>query len=294
MPFSRSALSLRIAAWLTPFVLSVGQDAWADQLVLVDGQVLEGIVTMKGEQVTIRLDVGTIGFDLKDVKEIRQGDSLIAELEKRRRQIAAGDVGGLRHLATWADAKGLTTQAVNVWEDLLVLVPDDEQARQRLGHQRVDGRWLTEDEAMAAKGMVRIGGVWRTAAEAAQLERELAERREEREAERTRRDRAWADEGEPGPQDRFPQGQVRVRGYPPYQSYDESVEPWDQLVAPYYYHPFELWPGGYRNISKPRTSGGKLPRPAARTPPKLPIGATLPGQPAAAPKGGATMAIPTR
>ena len=76
MPFSRSSLWLRAAAWLPLFVLCFGVDARADQLVLVDGQVLEGIVTMKGEQVSIRLDVGTVGFDLKDVKEIRQGDSL--------------------------------------------------------------------------------------------------------------------------------------------------------------------------------------------------------------------------
>ncbi|MCK6552432.1 hypothetical protein L6R52_41775 [Myxococcota bacterium] len=290
MRFSSRSLGGFVAATVAVAVaLGVADDAHADQLVLVDGQVLEGIVTMKGGQVTIRLDVGTIGFDLKDVKEIRQGDSALAELDKRRRQIAAGDAAGLRLLATWADAKGLTTQATKTWQELLAVLPDDAQARERLGHQRVDGRWLTEEEVMAAKGLVRVGGVWRTAAEAAELDRELASRRAAREAaaEREKERRAWV-EAEPVPEDRFPDGQVRVRGYPPYEAYDEATEGYDQRVLPYL-HLFPYWASA--NAGATRVHAGKLPRPAARTPPQRPV--VTPTQPTQA-KSGATVVVSPR
>jgi hypothetical protein len=161
---------------------AISTPAFADQLVLRDGQVLEGAVQEDGEVVSIRLDVGVIGFAREEVKEIRRGESAIAEFDQRLARVSPTSAAELKQLALWAESKGLTTRATQTWRRVLELQPDEATARERLGHQRHDGKWMTEDEVMLARGLVRYGGAWRTPEEVRASEAELAEKKLQRAA----------------------------------------------------------------------------------------------------------------
>jgi hypothetical protein len=111
------------------------------------------------------------------VKEIRRESTPIRELEEKRSKLDANDAAGRLALARWAEQNGLIESARDLYRELLALRPDDPIARERLGHRKHEGRWMTEEEYLAATGHVRYGGKWVTKEEGERLEKDAAERR---------------------------------------------------------------------------------------------------------------------
>ncbi|MBI2375328.1 MAG: hypothetical protein HYV07_15135 [Deltaproteobacteria bacterium] len=183
--------------------------AHADQVVLTGGETLEGVVTERGDEVEVRMDVGTITFSRAEVQEIRRTPNLLSTLAEKRAKLAAGDVEGLYKLALWAEQNGLGSTAHGMFEEVVEKKPEHDGARRALGFRKLDGRWVDEASYMASKGYVLLDGQFVTKevaearakadAEAAEVRRkELDERRlqsmEARLAEATRRvERAEAD-----------------------------------------------------------------------------------------------------
>lgn len=152
--------------------------ALADEVVLKDGAVLTGEARTVGDRVEVKLDIGIVAFDKDEVKEIRESNSALGELNARRAKLSADDVSGWRALAEWAESHELATQARGLWRHVLELSPGDPRAHERLGDHLHEGRWLDEDEYMRAKGFVHYLGEWLTPEQAQQREAEALARRE--------------------------------------------------------------------------------------------------------------------
>jgi len=107
-----------------------------------------------------------------------------------RLKAARGDVEALWSLANWCEARGLIQERDRTLRWLLKTQPEDQKARELLGHVRFDGQWFTSEKKLAAyrkkkekefkvkasreakaKGWVRYKGEWIDPAHRALLER---------------------------------------------------------------------------------------------------------------------------
>ncbi len=173
------------SSWLVLAVASLAPaTALADTVVLSDGQEVSGVVSEGGDRVTVDLDIGSVSFPRSEVASIRRESTPLHDFEQRRAKLDPNDVTGRLALARWAEQNGLDGSARQLYREVLVMRPDDATAREHLGYQKHDGRWLSEDEYLRATGHVRYGGAWVTQDEADRLEREGLERRERQNADR--------------------------------------------------------------------------------------------------------------
>lgn len=125
--------------------------AKADRVVLDDGQVFEGIVTVDDDLVSIELDVGTIAFNKDEVREIERSDTPVHEYNRRRAAIDPTDVSAVQALAQWATDQGLTNRAGNLHELVVAQAPNNERSRLALGHIRRDGKWVDPKAELLAR-----------------------------------------------------------------------------------------------------------------------------------------------
>lgn len=98
---------------------------------------------------------------------------------KKQREEAGKDVAKLWKLVDWCEARGLKKERKSCLRAIIKVEPDDEKARELLGHVFYDGKWFTtakklekykkteakrkakEEEKMAKeKGLVRFGDSW--------------------------------------------------------------------------------------------------------------------------------------
>jgi|GEM_PF-3596655 hypothetical protein len=159
---------------------------WADSVVLKDGDRLEGIVTEKGDEVEIRMDLGTVSFAKSDVASIERGATLLSELEARAKKLKREDVEGHYRLGLEAEQRGLGSLARSLFREALEQSPEHKGARAALGYRLHEGRWLTEDEFMSSQGYLKRQGQWVTAEAARAIDDAEAKRRAVWEAERRR------------------------------------------------------------------------------------------------------------
>ncbi|MCX7805808.1 MAG: hypothetical protein N3A38_11555 [Planctomycetota bacterium] len=162
---------LRPVAALAFFILAVCP-ASGDIVRLKDGSVRKGkIVEKTSEGVTLEVSVGNVrtkifvpGADIASIEE-KEEEPTAAELEIRKRKDAAEaskDAGALRSLARFLDTvPGYSADAEKTWEKLLAALPDDAEARKRLGFVRDrSGKWVREADAKKAAGLVKSGDEW--------------------------------------------------------------------------------------------------------------------------------------
>lgn len=147
--------------------------ALGDQLILKEGQRLEGRVIEDGERVVLQIDGGKISFPSQEVAEIhRNPEGPLASLELRRRNLAPTDIPKRLELARFALQVGLRAEAGALHREVLELDPNRAESRAALGYTKREGRWLNEEELKVADGLVRYGGRWLPKAEAQALEQE--------------------------------------------------------------------------------------------------------------------------
>jgi len=92
-------------------------------------------------------------------------------------------------LAEWCREKGLADQRRTHLKRILELAPDHPEARAALGYTRYEDEWLTREELMTRRGMVRHGGSWRYPQELELLRQE--QYRDKAEAEWLKKLRLW-------------------------------------------------------------------------------------------------------
>jgi hypothetical protein len=152
--------------------LALTSTALADEVVLRNGSTFSGIVREQGDKVIVEMDYGTMTFKKVDVRSIQRGEDVLTQFQDKSR--TAFDVKSLLELAAWAKDKGLAGRATEIYRKVIVLSPDDIDARKALGYEKVNGQWLEGDDLMTARGFVKVNGRWVT--------RETADRMREIEA----------------------------------------------------------------------------------------------------------------
>lgn len=165
--------------------LAAASLASADVVHLKNGGTLEGQVVEQGDAVIIKLPVGEVRVSRDAVLQIEEKPGALEEYHKRAAAIKDDDPEAHYKLGVWALSIGLKRQAEEEFNKTIALKPDHGGAHKALGHRLVAGRWMTEEEQMRAKGLVRYKSDWMTPEAAARLrtlEAELEVARERRKA----------------------------------------------------------------------------------------------------------------
>jgi len=172
-------------------VLSAG--VRADEVFLKGGAKFSGRIESQTEtMITIDIGDGVVGVPVSRVEKVVKGRSPLDEYDERAKALQAQDTDGWRALGRWASHSGLSAQAREAWQKVLMLLPDDAEARGALGYVQQDGRWMTEEESYKARGYVKEGGEWMTRAEAQMVQAGAAADQARQDAER-RANQAEAD-----------------------------------------------------------------------------------------------------
>ncbi len=145
----------RIAALLST-LLTAALPAGADEVVLRNGSVLEGIVREEDARVV----GGSITLDRREVAEIRRPKALVEEYERRLRDRDGQGLGAYYDLALWAREQGLESRARILMRKVLEIDPDHEGARRALGYHLYKGVWLTRDPYLRTLGLLEYRGEW--------------------------------------------------------------------------------------------------------------------------------------
>lgn len=211
--------------------------AAADVVTLTNGRKIEGIYSTSPGQpgkVVVEVGAGTIVLDAKDVSSVEKGRTALHEyydrFEKVRNSNRAAD---FVDLAQWARDNRLFRFVRTLSEKAIALEPNNEIARRMAGFRRVGDKWLTEEEEMIAKGMVKTPeGAWIT-----QAEKELREKRRLEAEERARiaREKREAQKEE-----------ERRRRQEALEAHMEAMARASELPYGYLYQPNWFWPAYYR------------------------------------------------
>ena len=132
--------------------------AAADKLVLTDGRVFVGTVSVEDETVQISVPYGALRFAKTMVERIELMDTPEQEFRKKLADTALGDPNALFDLAQWAGKRSLTRQANELYGLILKLSADHAGAHKALGHIRIGKSWLGFDAALEqARGKLEAG-----------------------------------------------------------------------------------------------------------------------------------------
>ncbi len=152
-----SGLIAVAALWASP--------ARADLVRLKGGGELRGVFLDKvapGRVSTIPVRVetltgGVITVSQDDVEFLAKRSRIIEEYEWKTR-LAGVSADEHWELQEWCKQHGLKKEREAELNLVVALNPEHEGAHRMLGHLHQDGKWLTRDEAMAAKGYVKYKG----------------------------------------------------------------------------------------------------------------------------------------
>jgi hypothetical protein len=146
----------------------------ADVFHLTDGGQVVGTLIERGEddQYIVQTKLGArVTLAEKQVQDIVRQDAQQADYESRSRALP-DTVAAHRSLAAWCKEHQLPELADHHLKRILELDPQDEQARTSLGYQQHQGKWMSRDQIMAARGMRFYDGSYRTQQDIALRERD--------------------------------------------------------------------------------------------------------------------------
>jgi hypothetical protein len=155
-------------------LLLASTSARADIFHLADGGEITGKLVKRGEnnEYVIQTKLGArVTLEHKQVKDVVRQDAQQADYESRSRALP-DTVAAHRSLAAWCKEHQLPELADHHLKRILELDPEDEPARTSLGYQQYQGKWLSRDDIMAARGMRYYEGTYRTEQDIALRERD--------------------------------------------------------------------------------------------------------------------------
>ena len=248
---------------------------FGDVVHLKHGGTIEGQVVQTDDAVIVKVPEGEVRLPKSAVVRIEKKPTPLDEYQKRAAAIKEADAH--YKLGLWAGIVGLKTQAKEQFGKAIAIEPDHAQARHALGYRMHGGRWVTRDEEMKARGLVKHEGAWMSPEAAAKLrtlEAELEVAREKRrtaEAELERERKApKAPALPPGysPTDRYYSTRgldARSRVYYPgaYSGTRLYYYGYGGYPLHYYTSPYGLWhfyPGGRRYVPRSQRRHPRRPR----------------------------------
>jgi hypothetical protein len=162
--------------------------AAADEVHLRGGGEIHGVVeSQTADKITIDVGAGRVTLPMSRVASVEAGASALTEFRARHAALAPSDVAGRVSLGFWAKDHDLNTQARQMFEEAVALDPGNAPAQMALGRVRLGDRFVSQDDANRAQGLVQYEGQWMTPQERegrAIAEMQDSERRAQAEARR--------------------------------------------------------------------------------------------------------------
>lgn len=139
-------------------IAALATAAAADKLVLTDGRVFTGIVSVESDTVQITVPYGTLRFVKTMVERIEIMDTPEQEFRKKLANTALDDPNAVYDLAQWAGGNTLARQAADLYALILKLDANHAGTHKALGHIRIGKSWLGFDAAFQqARGKLEAG-----------------------------------------------------------------------------------------------------------------------------------------
>ena len=163
--WARGRRFLVLAAAGAALCISTGRPIAAEVFVLNSGGRVVGELINRDQsprrQYLVRTpDGGQVTLEKSQVQRVLYPSA--AELEYEKIAPSYPDtVEGQWKLATWCGEHGLHSQRKAVLERIVELDSDNAEARRVLGFHQVQGKWVTTDEELKARGYVRYKGRWK-------------------------------------------------------------------------------------------------------------------------------------
>ena len=157
----------RVAVWTLLFAVVLSSTAaFADRVHLKDGRVIEGEVIDRGDQVEIRLRLGSTTVRKDEIAHIEEVKSAVEVYKEKTAALAEDDADGHLQLAQWCREQGLTEEARAELLSTVAIDPEHTQARALLGHVKVGDTWVDTttttvvavDNQMPVTAEVRLDG----------------------------------------------------------------------------------------------------------------------------------------
>jgi hypothetical protein len=167
-------------------VILAAPPARADQVLLRGGGVVNGeIIGQTAAGLVLEVGPGRMTLPMSRVERVVTGTGDLTAYRQRAARLGGDDVPGWLALARWAAERDLLTQAREAYERVLAVDPGNGAANAALGRVRLDGRWVSREDAYRAQGLVPFEGAWVHPAERAAIldERAVEARGRERAAE---------------------------------------------------------------------------------------------------------------
>lgn len=157
--FAAPAKTRKAAAKKAPLV--VGQGVI---VTLKTGALIEGIYHGDADgAIWVEVDGGDVGVEKDTIAGMAAvAKPASAEYKERAAALGAKDAAGWWELSTWAAGKELHGAAESAAKTVLKIDPDHAQARELLGFEKVNGRWVQHDEIHRAKGLILYERKWLT------------------------------------------------------------------------------------------------------------------------------------
>src|SRR5204862_62074 len=114
-------------------VLCLASAALADDVVLENGNRIEGKARREGAEVVIVTPHGEIRLPAADVRAIYPGKTRWDLYAEKAKETKADDAAAQVALGDWCRDQKLTTEADRHWKWAIEIDPDRRDARQRLG-----------------------------------------------------------------------------------------------------------------------------------------------------------------
>ena len=154
---------------MTVAVLGLALPALADVVHLKNGGSLEGSVSRTPDGVVVKLPVGEVRISNDAIERIEPKVTAFEQYQQRAAAVREDDPEAHYRLGLWAQQAGLKGPAREEFRKTVALKPDHALAHQALGHRLVDGRWLTREDEMRARGLVEVDAASRTVTEVAEI-----------------------------------------------------------------------------------------------------------------------------
>ena len=139
----------------------------ADIIQLMNGNKLEGqVVKETDDEIKLKTLVGTVTLKKDEIVKIERGLTALQQFENSVKTLKDDDTVAHYTLGVWCKEHGLTRQAREEFAKVVAADPDNIEAHRQLGHVLQGGTWMSEEDAMKAKGFVWYQGRWITKREA--------------------------------------------------------------------------------------------------------------------------------
>ncbi len=112
-----------------------------DEVTLKSGKKFTGIAREEGAKVVLEMEIGTVGIPKDQVSNVTFGPTPLHEFYDRLK--ACGSAEALLKLAREQKAARLAGVA---YARVIELEPENAEARSKLGHEKVGGKWTTREE----------------------------------------------------------------------------------------------------------------------------------------------------